>query len=613
MRAGAARQAPNGATASGAAGHLQAVLGQSSHVTEIDATVEAFGLRDPHEEAQFAAARAQALLDAGVVDSPQEVGVLVPDAPGFSAALSEAFEKVGLPLSGQPAGTFSRDIAGEVLSLVLQMLERPAPRTALASLCVLPAMPWSREAGRCMAREIMERGWSKTAQELDGAAEDLMQALRPVSTPEQLLARLAAIAKAVPDADLHPRIAALRAPAERLDWPMLHLTAAPRMFCAEGHDRFVEGVTYLPEQALPWRPVRHLIVAGLMGRRYPRPPGNNPFFTESEIAAINAATALELPGRQRQLARGLALFRQQLCAANEGLTLLASARDMHGDAQPISTGFALIAHALGTQPDTLLQDVRSEETDAWPVHAHHPVPVPRGGAPRLPKTDLVHLDTDLFRVREDAEGGRARQSPSRLETLLVSPLAWFLDEIDAGDRTWLPENLDVMTLGNILHRVVELVFPEGTCRPEPSFVQGAVPAALEVAIDRYARWLAVPAWETERASILREAREVCEAWAEFLNKADAEVLHNETPLSGDHGGLLLHGKADCLLRLPDGRILVVDHKRSRAAGRRMRINKGWDLQVALYRAMLERSDVATPLTALVADARRGGHSLSHHA
>jgi hypothetical protein len=46
-------------------------------------------------------------------------------------------------------------------------------------------------------------------------------------------------------------------------------------------------VTLLTEAALPWRAVRQLMVLGMAGRRWPRPPGNDPFFAEGEIAAIN--------------------------------------------------------------------------------------------------------------------------------------------------------------------------------------------------------------------------------------------------------------------------------------------------------------------------------------
>jgi hypothetical protein len=175
-----------------------------------------------------------------------------------------------------------------------------------------------------------------------------------------------------------------------------------------------------------------------------------------------------------------------------------------------------------------------------------------------------------------------------------------LDELGAKDRTWAPEALDVMTLGTILHQVLEDSFPEGTPVPAPDALSATVPQALDAAIGRHAAWLTGPSWANERLSLLREAQDVATAWAGFLTATGAEILHNEIALKGDHGGLLLHGKADCLLRLPDGRILVVDHKRSSSASRRDRMAKGWDLQVALYRAMLERPTEETALTRLVA-------------
>ena len=593
-----ARQASREATAPGAFGHLQAVLGRSAAATEPDATVASFGLRDPRDEADFAAARAQAMLDAGTVSMPSQIGLLVPDDPLYSSALVEAFDRCGLPLSGGSAEPASRDPCVELLSLVLVLLERPAPRMALASLCLSPLTPWSREMGRKMAREVMDRGWSCTAAALDGQARALWDALCPAETPKQLLGRLHTVAKAVPKADLHPRIAALGPAAGALDWPALHAAAAPQIAPSTGTDRFVEGVTWLTEGALPWRPVRQLMVLGLMGVRYPHPPGSDPVFTEGEIAAVNTATGLGLPSRRQRLSRGLELFRRQLCAGTEGLTLLAPACDLKGDRLPPSTGLALIAHSLRSEPQALFRDIRAEPTATWPVPPQTPALVPRGGAPALPEDGALNLGRDLLRLRE-TEKAPARHSPSRLETLLVSPLAWLLEELDAGDRTWAPESLDVMTLGTILHRVVELVFPKGTRDPDRDATLAAVPNALDAAIDRYARWLGVPSWETERTSLLREAREVCAAWAEFLRDSGAEVLHNEVWLTGYHDGLALNGKADCLLRLPDGRILVVDHKRSRAGGRRDRMAKGWDLQVALYAAMLERPAEQTPLTQLV--------------
>lgn len=599
------------ATEGSALRHLQDFFGHGSDSFTLDDSVACYGLRDPREEAEFAAARAQAMLDKGQVDHPGDIALLAPDDTGYASALREAFDRVGLPVSGLPVEDARRDGPGELLSLLLVILSGPAPRTALASLFVAEGLPWAGETGRRMAREVIDRGWSRTAKGLTGPARDLLDALRPCDTPEQLFGRLGAIARAAPDAGLHPRIAALKsATAETLDWPLLRRLAAPGALVAQGHDRFVEGVSLFTETALPWRPVRQLIVLGMAGRHWPRLPGSGPFFTEGEIAMIRD-TGLMLEGRQQRLARGLELFRRQLGAATEGLTLLVPALDLRGDKLTPSTGLALIAHMLGAEePADLVNDLRSLSPDNWPVAATHPDPVPLGGTPELPEDGVIHIhrglatpDTpgaDLLRLRE-TEDGPLPHSPSRLETLLVSPLGWLLDEMGAKDLTWAPETLDVMTLGTLMHQVLEDCFAEGAPVPEPSDLDASVPGHLDEAIRRHAAWLTDAAWATERHNLLREAHDVCTAWAGFLRETGAQVLHNEIALKGDHGGLLLHGNADCLLKLPDGRILVVDHKRSSAGGRRNRMAKGWDLQVALYRAMLERPKEETALTRLVAE------------
>ena len=599
------------AAAGSALRHLQDHFGRRSEPLAPDAAVACYGLRDPREEAEFAAAQAQSMLDAGRVDHPGQIGLLVPEGAGYATALQEAFDRVGLPVSGLPAEDARRDGPGELLSLLLVILSGPVPRTALASFYVARGLPWAPETGRRMAREVIDRGRSRTAKGLTGPARDLLDALRPCDTPEQLFGRLGAIARAAPKADLHPRIATLKAVTkERIDWPLLRRLAAPSALPAQGHDRFVEGVSLFTEAGLPWRPVHQLIVLGMAGRNWPRLAGSGPFFTEGEIAMIRD-TGLMLEGRQQRLARGLELFRRQLGIATEGLTLLVPALDLRGDRLSPSTGLALIAHMLGAEePADLVSDLRSLRPEDWPVAATHSSPVPRGGAPELPENGVIHIQrglgtlntpgVDLLRLRETVDGPLPH-SPSRLETLLVSPLGWLLDELGAKDLTWVPETLDVMTLGTLMHQVLEDAFPEGAPVPEPADLDASVPGHLDAAIRRHAAWLTDAAWTTERHNLLREARDVCTAWAGFLRETGAQVLHNEITLKGDRGGLLLHGKADCLLRLPDGRILVVDHKRSSAGGRRNRMAKGWDLQVALYRAMLERPMEETALTQLVAE------------
>ena len=138
--------------------NLQDQIGRHSGQFAPDSSITCYGLRDPREEAEFAAALAQSLLDTGRVDHPGEIGLLAPEDHAYALSLQEAFDRVGLPLSGLPTEPAQRDKARELLSLLLVLLKGPASRTALASLYIAPGMPWPTETGRRMARELIDRG-----------------------------------------------------------------------------------------------------------------------------------------------------------------------------------------------------------------------------------------------------------------------------------------------------------------------------------------------------------------------------------------------------------------------------------------------------------------------
>lgn len=593
---------PPSESKSGALSHVQSYLGQSVAPVAPDDSLRFYGLRDARAEADFAAALAQAMLQQGDIATPRDIGVLGPANSSYTAALAEAFARVGLSLSGQPIAT-PRDLLGELLSALLAVLEGPAPRTALATLLASPLMPWPTETGRRMAREVIDRGWSRTATSLTGPERGLFDAFRAVTSPEQLVARLFSVAAALPNLPLAPRIAAIRATlGDDIDWPMLHRMAAPLPQPPETLAHFVEGISLFDADSLPWRPVRHLIVLGMSGANWPRPASNSPMFTESEIALIRRDTGLGLSGRQHHLARGLELFRRQLGAASQAATLLVPARGLDGKALSPSTGLALIAHLLGqTDPARLIRDLATESHVTWPVRSTAITPLPNGGAPALPASGKLHIDTDLLRLRE--KDTPVPQSPSRLETLLYSPLAWLLDELGAKDRTWAPESLDVLILGTLIGRVLEDLFPGAAPVPDDATLTTATPTALDQAIASVAPWLIGPQWAVERSGLERETLSSVLAWAHFLRGSGAVVLGNEMELAGEHDGLLIAGRADTLLQLPDGNLLLIDHKRSGARGRRDRMFKAWDLQVALYRAMLQRPSVQTDLTRQVAQGR----------
>jgi hypothetical protein len=251
-----------------------------------------------------------------------------------------------------------------------------------------------------------------------------------------------------------------------------------------------------------------------------------------------------------------------------------------------SVALTLLAKATGElkDPMALLRSPTSDDASIENVQ-----PDPELCAPRLPFDDHIMIGGNLMLLRHEAGTNIMKpQSVSRLETMLTAPLAWALGEIGAEEHLWLPQKLDVMLLGTIVHDVLEHSFPEGPEIPDETALSDRLPQIFTDAIERNAPWLGETAWDLERQNLFVEARSAALSWAGFLRTTGAEILGNEQHLQGSSPSLLIrtHGYADCLLRLPDGKIMVVDHKRSNSAKRLERLEKSADLQATLYKEML---------------------------
>ncbi len=165
-------------------------------------------------------------------------------------------------------------------------------------------------------------------------------------------------------------------------------------------------------------------------------------------------------------------------------------------------------------------------------------------------------------------------------------VAWLLAEVGAEDMSWSAEELDMMAKGNIAHDVFEHVFLKDQSIPDPDTLAAAVPEAYERALIRHAGYLRSPSWEMERKGLEREVMAAALRWRDHLLALKAKIIGNEIWLAGEAHGINLHGKADAILELPDGALLIVDHKKSSTSGRRKRMEAGWDLQAGLYRDMI---------------------------
>lgn len=621
-----------GASGTSLAAAQDGLSGGAVSPVPLDQSVSFHALRDLADEAEFAAARVQRLVDGGI--APQDIALLVPDEAAYHRHLARAFSGCGVPLSGLPSTEDLRDHAGETLLLLLTCLREPAPAMALASLYVSPLMPWPADTGALMAREVMQGRFEPyAARALTGRARQMFALLKQdaPTTGDALSQRLEALVKLLTESEdrrdavaaMQTRIGALRpmlsSPGEP-DWASVFRAVMPQPIPMQASERFVEGVSVITESALPWRPARHLIALGMAGGRWPRPVSVSPLFLDGELEILKRATGLALPTRSDQLRRRLELLHRQFLLASESLTLLRPLRGLDGARQGPSPALSLIARTV-RDPDSstvkgledgerLLHPVRAVPPSDWPVD--HRAASPKTTERALPADGVLDLHVDLLRARGDTSGLMKPQSPSRLETLLVSPLAWALGEYDAQPVPWGPETLDVMRAGTLAHAVLETLFTPDADLPDDVTIRDRVPGLLSTAIRRNTPFLQAAVWAVERQQLEREVLQAALAWRDVLAGLGARVIDNEIKLAGEALGIRLHGRADCLLKLPDGQILIIDHKKSGTTRRRERMVAGWDLQLGLYRAMLRRPEAGSASLDALLEAAPPGIGVAYH-
>ena len=546
-----------------------------------DESLAFFGLRDPAACADFAAARARKLIDTGC--PAHEIAVMTAQDP---RQLARAFARQGIALSGLPSEVAERDVVGETLLHLLLAKRTPTPAMVLAALALSPLMPWETQTGRALAEAVMNGDFRGRILERTPQYKALWEDIRAsASSLAQLRFLMNRICDQMRDGEALRVHLNLPQGDGTPNWESL-LQNLPRTALSVPEPvRNLEGVSLWMAHESPWRPCRHLIVTDFTEGFYPAKPQANPAFLDSEIATIQQTCGLNMRGRAENLSRSLSLFDEQLQAASESVTFLIPWRNLAGQRLAPSAGLSLLARAIKGHGDPidLVTDIASLTPQDWPVDAY----LPQQDAINVHVPDSLNFaGRDLLEIRKTEDGEIKPQSPSRMETLIVSPLAWLLGEIGAEDMSWTAETLDVLLRGNIAHDVFENVFKAEQKPPEGEELQDAVSEAYDQAIGRLANFLRNPAWEMERKGLEREISDAARLWGDYLTTLGATILGNETWLNGVVHGVALHGKADTILQLPDDSLLVVDHKKSGTKGRRVRMEKGWDLQAGLYRDMI---------------------------
>lgn len=573
------------------------------HVSKLDDTVQWVGVRDFLEEAEIATGMVQSMLIEHKDLSPADIGLLLPDSFEYSVAVNDAFNRAGLAISGLPVERWQRDLGREVVFHFLYCRRKPAQAMALAVCLSSPLMPWSIEDGAELAQCVMDGSYrlrpSSSASENDRGMLDLIR--YGDEQPKTLISALKKFVTLLDSSDefanhvLQAKVTidslcVMLSNMKDIDWMALHRASTPRTITTgESPDFNLEGVTIWREDHEPWRPIQQLIVLGFSSGNYPVLQGASSVFTGDELIAIREHLDLFVDTSEDILMRKRERFKRQLAAASNFVTFLVPRRDASGAALLPSESLVFMHQLFDSVGDEADEMVLELDSDIDRKHVRYLAEANKGKPVHLREITAndMQFGYDLLALRTDVDGNQKPESPSGLETLMVSRLAWLLRRLYAEPLGWAPESPNVMLLGTLAHQVFEALFQSDQQIPEREEVVDKVPDLLDDAIKQHGPFLRAAQWQVERRHLAAGITDAALSWVDLLQALNAEVLGSEIWLEGKLNDVPIHGQADVLLGLPDNRLLVVDYKRSSSKSRRPRMQKGYDSQASLYRTMLQ--------------------------
>ncbi len=565
-----------------------------------DDTVHFVGTRDYLEEVEVAAGMVQNLARSKTHHA--DIGFLLPADADYVTTMRRVFAIAGIPLAGLPNVSTARDPGREAVYFFLMAHTGPMPSMALASLVSNPLMPWPAEVGQGLASDIMRNNFSLRL--FDGASNnqqemrDLIKEARDsrAKLPAQLTRFSSVLVADAGQSDAHSRaIAAIEdilkrlVVAPNLTAEVLLPDVAPEAIRCDSDVVWPkDGVAVFLENSEPWREVRHLFVLGFRSGHYPAAHGGSSVFNARDLLEINTQLGIPIRTPTDALSDARALFQRQLAATTDTVRFFVPRLDAMGKPLSPSESLTFMAQTMIDIKDAEDLIIDIDDTDR---RAGIPDLALAGKKSAEPSRDMpVHdlsLGIDLLTIGSKEGDAFKRQSPSSLEKMIVSPLAWLLSTLSTEPHPWQPDVLNPAVQGSIAHDVFEHLFEVGKPIPDAKTIIERMPSLMDNAITQLFPVLRTGMWRVEYRNLSRQIREAALRWRDVLTDANGDVIANEVWLYGHMNDLPIHGGADSIISLPNDRIMIVDFKKSSSGGRRKRMDLSYDSQATLYRMMIE--------------------------
>lgn len=565
----------------------------------IDSSIQLIGVRDFMQEAEVAAGMVQEILASDESVRPEDIGLLVPENFEYSLAVEQTFNLAGLNISGNPSNRWRRDLGRETLFHFIFCQQKPSPAMALSACISSPLMPWSRENGAIYAQHIMDGKYQLKA--LSDATSTDKKMLKLIGagaeSPKSLIRAIKGFISLLDSSDSNiEHIASIKKVASEINsslnssdvinWKVIRRITTPNYHSSSDTSDFNrQGVTIWCENQEPWRGVRFLLVLGFSQGSYPKPMSTSSVFSLDDLESIKMKLCLPVNTPTADLTNRRQRFKRQLSHVSDFVTFFIPRRDVNGDLKMPSDSMVFIEQIIASDKLMILEmDVLDDrQRIQYLAQAASCTSVETKSI----ESEDIEFDANLLELRKDNEGNLKPESPSSLNDLMISPLAWLLNRINAKPLSWAPEEPGPILFGTLAHDVFEHLFCQDKELPETDEIPDLVNKSLDEAIFKKAPFLRAAQWNIERASLASGTTKAVQAWNQVIRTLNARILGSEKWLKGEFSNTSIHGQVDSIVELSDGTILIVDYKRQGSSKRRLAMQKSYDSQASLYRLMLK--------------------------
>jgi hypothetical protein len=587
--------------------HLAAVLFTSSIEYPAQAPENTFFLkcRDALEECEVAVSRVQLALREGV--NPKDIAVILPSFSQHQRLLPSLMTKAGIPCSNlanthqyfEWDGQLLRDLI-QLYSVALDDEEYLQP-IMLGSVLVNPLMPWSLRYGQYLFEKYQQHGNfeflnEKIKEQTDKLLELLL--LNNVLPLEEWLVSIceslsypkfpAAFTSAEMQRKADEALEIYRSYSDISELERCHALLnqlQPQSWKVADTEAawLLNSVLVLTENDTLLRPVKHSFLLGFNQGSYQARLQTVGVFQKDGWKQLADETGLNL---YQPLIEDLGFemrMKRLVSATKQSLNLSFAAQAFDGEKLEASESLLDFAIALQTpanvDQDILIDNITDEAiTQPFLMRVSGLTVIE---PPEQPVADDLQLRCDLLSIHFDKEGNQRPESPSSLDKMMVSPLAWLLDRQGIESKLWEPQGLPVSLLGTIAHKVFELFFTSAANASQESFDD-----IFDLAVKVEADFMTTKKWRMERKQLKQE---VYGALLPFLRWCEQEGWQShmqEGKLTGELFGLPIKGFVDAVFKQGDTR-LILDYKKSSSTNFVDRLNNGFDLQTMIYRKLLE--------------------------